>query len=330
MSYSRAGRFSICTCFVVVLSLLAGDVSGELRKINFSPITSIIGQPVYYNEEPVMVDIMSVEYLDNLRLMVVTPDGYEYTGSLSEIQEALASKEDKEDDYALWNQFYETLDDIMIDKRSVVGTDQRHLQSPSSYPYTAMGQIEIGCTGTFIASRTVQTAGHCVHNRHSWHRYLDIAREKGCDPSEGKTHKWAYAITLKSWVEHSYASSDIAWIIYKTHSPVTMPMTSETPSEGTEIRIYGYPADLPNRCLYGTSCKLSQVMEKRLAYQCDTFGGNSGSAIYYMKEGKPTIIGVHGYGTENSVSGYNKGTRITTHYESIAKKVIAKYNGKGK
>ena len=113
-------------------------------------------------------------------------------------------------------------------------------------------------------------------------------------------------------------------IIVSSRSPVTMSFTSITPPAATTtIFIYGYPADLPKRCLYGTSCPLAQVLDKRLKYTCDTYGGNSGSAVYYRKRNKEyTIIGVHAYGVSR---GKNSGTRMTGSYYAITNSVINKY-----
>ena len=288
-----------------------------------------------------MVSAMSqFENAESIRLMVITRDGVEYSGTFAEIKHSILKNggehvsndgfKEEMANYDSLNRFYNVLEDVMElseedrRKRSVVGPDQRHWQNPSVYPFTAMGQIEIGCSGTFVSSNVLQTAGHCVNNKKEWHRYLDVHREKNCDPNKGFKHNWEYAITLQSWVENNYPSRDIAWIVYENKSPISLPMTSLTPAEGTKIYIYGYPADEAGSCLYGTSCLLSVVTERRLEYHCDTYGGDSGSAIYYVKEGRPIIIGVHGYGTNNHVSGLNKGTRITKAYETIAREIISR------
>jgi V8-like Glu-specific endopeptidase len=307
--------------FFLALSLWCDFATS--KRIQFSSITSIVDLPVQYNTEPVSEQSIDM-YVEGLRLVVVTRHGYEFTGTRSEIHKVL-EREKQEKLQDIIEGLTQELD-FDIYKRSVVGRDQRVKQNPKEYPYTAMGRIEIGCTGSFIASNVVQTAGHCVHHQGKWFRYLDIHREKDCNPDKGIKHKWTHAITLKKWTENDYPNYDIGWIIYESSSPVTMPFTSATPEVNTPIFIYGYPGDKTKACLYGSTCHLSKNLAERLAYRCDTYGGESGSAIYYMKENKPVIIGVHGYGTQDHRTGYNKGTRLTSTYAAIAKHVIAKFN----
>ena len=142
---------------------------------------------------------------------------------------------------------------------------------------------------------------------------MDVHRAKDCDPNQGTKHIWKNAVTIDGWISNRIPENDIGWIIVGTPSPVLMSFTHMIPpATSTTIFIYGYPADLPttsrpNWCLYGTSCPLAIVESKRLRYKCDTYGGNSGSAVYYSRNGVNTIIGVHAYGAYQE---RNSGTRM--------------------
>ena len=293
---------------------------------------------------------------------MVTKDGYEYTGSLEEVENLFYTKEDKDDENEELpthshdksqdekmpshphdisqdedvlthanNDFRKVLEDSLEDlaeKRSVIGTDQRQKQVPNSFPYTAIGRVALGCTGTFIAPKTVLTAGHCVYGRSGWYSRLDVYRAKDCDPDQGTKHTWNVAVTLAAWINDRIPENDIGWIIVDTPSLVSMSFTFMTPPvTSTTIFIYGYPADLPTTrrpdwCLYGTNCPLAIVESKRLKYTCDTYGGNSGSGVYYNRNGRYTIIGVHAYGV---YQGTNSGTRMTTWYYILTHYVIRFY-----
>ena len=218
----------------------------------------------------------------------------------------------------------DTLEDL-AEKRSVIGHDQRHHQVPYHFPFTAIGHIAVGCTGTFISHNTVLTAGHCVHGQSGWYSKLNIHRAKDCDPNKGQVHTWKSAITLRAWINNPRPENDIGWIIVNTPSPVKMSFTFMTPpARTTTIYIYGYPADFRRWCLYGTNCPLAQVLDKRLRYTCDTYGGNSGSPVYYNKTGVYTIIGVHAYGISIQ-QRKNSGTRMTSAYFLITQRVIKRF-----
>ena len=96
-----------------------------------------------------------------------------------------------------------------------------------------------------------------------------------------------------------------------------------SPVTSTNIYIYGYPADLPKWYLYGTNCPLAIVEDKRLRYTCDTYGCNSGSGVYYNRNGVNTIIGVHAYGV---YQGTNAGTHMTKSYYDTTIYVISQYS----
>lgn len=53
-----------------------------------------------------------------------------------------------------------------------------------------------------------------------------------------------------------------------------------------------------------------------IVHRIDTFGGNSGSAIYYKKDKELMIVGIHTGGRPNSpyMPGYNFGPRITVEH----------------
>ena len=326
------------------------------KKIQFSPIKNIIGLPVQFSDKPAPPEGTD-EFLKGLRLIMVTKDGYEYTGSLEDVENLFYTKENKDDTEELPahphdksqdgkipshphdksqdedllthtnTDFRKVLEDSLEDlaeKRSVIGPDSRRRQVPNRFPYTAIGRVAIGCTGTFIAPKTVLTAGHCVYGRSGWYSELDVHRAKDCDPNQGTKHSWTIAVTLTAWVNNRIPENDIGWIIVGTPSRVTMSYTYLTPpAVSTTIYIYGYPADLPKWCLYGTCCPLAIIEDKRLRYTCDTYGGNSGSGVYYNRNGVYTIIGVHAYGVYR---GTNSGTRMTKWYYDLTC-FVARYYG---
>ena len=300
------------------------------KKIQFSPIKSIAGMSVKFSDKAAPLEGTD-EFLEGLRLVMVTKDGYEYTGSLEDVASLFSTKEDKDNELHTrpLGKFRKVLEDSLEDlaeKRSVIGNDDRQLQVPDSFPYTAIGRIAIGCTGTFVAPKVVLTAGHCVHNSNSgWFSNLDVHRAKGCNPDPGTTHTWTSVFTINAWINNPLPENDIAWIVVDSDSPVTMSITALTPpATSTTIYIYGYPDDLANQCLYGTSCSLAEVQSKRLMYTCDTFNGNSGSPIYYLNSNNVhTIIGVHAYGLSG---GTNSGTRITIPYYEITN-IVVENNG---
>ena len=322
-------------CILCILAAANGFPYTK-KKITFSTKTTVDHENFDLNENS--PEEGTAEFYDSLRTVAVTSEGYEYTGSLEEVMEYFASEtlsefddtsdKDSDEDPSGKDGSFQLLADAMQkmlpEKRSVIGDDTRKkVSNPAGrFPYTAIGRIGTGCTGTFIAPYVALTSAHCVYDTDTdeWLEALTISRHKNCNPDQGTAHTWKRALTLKGYTRDHLQSYDIAVIIYRQSSPVFMEFTSASSISLGTVNIYGYPGDKAGRCMWGTSCKLAKVTDDFLRYPCDTAGGMSGSAVYkYWSSTKTrTIYGVHGYGSSGSPPN-NKAIRITSYYETKIK-----------
>jgi V8-like Glu-specific endopeptidase len=79
--------------------------------------------------------------------------------------------------------------------------------------------------------------------------------------------------------------------------------------------ISGYPGDKPPGSQWYDSHQIASVDARKVYYDIDTMGGQSGAAVYRIKDGKRIAIAVHAYG--GGVT--NSGTRITRPvYDNLA------------
>jgi glutamyl endopeptidase len=85
----------------------------------------------------------------------------------------------------------------------------------------------------------------------------------------------------------------------------------QNPLPAYNVNINGYPGDKPAGTMWHSFCQLQIIQDFRLYYACDTFGGESGSAVYVYKSADQsrTIYGIHAYGVDST--GLNGATRIT-------------------
>jgi V8-like Glu-specific endopeptidase len=72
--------------------------------------------------------------------------------------------------------------------------------------------------------------------------------------------------------------------------------------------ISGYPGDKPSGTQWYDFRKLAAVSSRKVYYDIDTAGGQSGSAVYRIINGARFGIAIHAYGGATT----NSGTRIST------------------
>lgn len=202
--------------------------------------------------------------------------------------------------------------------RSVIGTDERVQVSPTTYwPWVTMGRIDIGCTGTVVGPRHVITAGHCVYNTDtdSWYYNLNFSAAQDGSYLPFGTSVWHTAITTTGWTVNHDRNYDYAMIILAD----TLGYWTGYMSYGFDnnlcsnciVNINGYPGDKPFGTMWHSDCPLTGLQTSRLYYECDTFGGMSGSGVYmYWAPDTRVIYGIHAYGVDHT--GDNSATRINS------------------
>lgn len=208
-------------------------------------------------------------------------------------------------------------------QESVIGPDGRILISNTTvYPWRAQAKLFVtfangktaGCSGTLIQAKYLLTAGHCVHNKAygGWYKKIEVV------PGLNDTYKpygsafATYARTYTGWINSQSPNYDMAlvtldksigsttgWLGYNYYSTIN----------GVTGNIAGYPGDKGGLKLYYHSGPIASSTAQRVSYSIDTFGGQSGSGVYRITDGKRYVFAVHTNGTTASVTT-NSGTRL--------------------
>ena len=66
--------------------------------------------------------------------------------------------------------------------------------------------------------------------------------------------------------------------------------------EGVLHDISGYPGDKPDGTQWYAARRIASVAARKVYYDIDTFGGQSGSAVYRIVDGKRYAFAIHAYG----------------------------------
>ncbi|GMH45431.1 hypothetical protein BSKO_13388 [Bryopsis sp. KO-2023] len=183
------------------------------------------------------------------------------------------------------------------------GQDRRQVRN-SKYPFSAIGQLDNGCTGTLVGPCHVLTAGHCVFDpqTRNWSRNLGFTPGRtGSDiwPPHGRAEYRDKQVMI-GWQLLSNYSSDIGLIILDRpigHRAGTMNFGAGHDGETVALNMAGYPNDKGNGQLWFDFCEGAYFSySPRVVYhQCTPDNGNSGSPlwVYKRKSGFREVRGVH-------------------------------------
>ncbi|MCW4464800.1 serine protease [Glutamicibacter sp. MNS18] len=227
--------------------------------------------------------------------------------------------------------FEEDLPDIGVASfgmlpQTVHGTDDRVRISPASgYPWRAHASLLITArdgaryigTGWFVGPRTLITAGHCVFIRNSgnpardgWVQSVQVAPGRDAASYPYGT-AWATGLrSVTGWTVNGNADYDYGAIILGSNlGSTTGWLGAANYSDATLLastgNLSGYPGDKPSGTQWYHARRIHSVTARKVYYDIDTFGGQSGSAVYVLNNGARYAVAVHAYG-----GSVNSGTRI--------------------
>ena len=207
----------------------------------------------------------------------------------------------------------------------VIGTDDRvRITNTTAYPWRVICSLLITArdgsrwigTGWLVGPRTVITAGHVVymHRHGGWVRRIEVIPGRN-----GSARPYRSCISLsfhsvKGWTRKKKRSHDYGAIIL----PRSCPYGSRLGYFGyanlnyfsllrLKVNLSGYPGDKPSGTQWWHARRIKWVTRRTLVYNIDSAGGQSGSPVWRLKNGKRHVVGIH---TNGSSSG-NSATRIT-------------------
>jgi glutamyl endopeptidase len=211
----------------------------------------------------------------------------------------------------------------------VHGPDDRvQITNTTIYPWRAIASLVIKArdnsmwvgTGWFISPRTLITAGHCVYIKNSgvpgrdgWAKSINVMPGRnGSNLPFGSVTSTSFR-SVRGWTEGGKEEYDYGAIIIPTELGSTVgtfgfAVYSDSELGSVKGNISGYPGDKPSGTQWYDARQIASVGARKVYYDIDTVGGQSGSAVFRNADGKRIAIAVHAYGGEQT----NSGTRISS------------------
>ena len=170
----------------------------------------------------------------------------------------------------------------------------------------ANGGVGIG-TGWLAGPRTVVTAGHCVHHSAlaGWADTIQVSAGQDRSDRPFGTITASRFSSVDRWVSNADPDFDVGCIHLDESLGDTVGWFSTAslpPSqlEAHRINISGYPSDRgAGTEQYFHANRILHVSDRRVFYDVDTFGGQSGSPVWIHEEDEapPLVVAIHAYGT---------------------------------
>jgi glutamyl endopeptidase len=212
---------------------------------------------------------------------------------------------------------------------AVHGPDDRiKITNTAVYPWRVHASLLITAadnskwlgTGWFIGPHTLMTAGHVVYIKNSgvpgrdgWVRSISVmpGRNGSTLPYGAVTSSSFRSVT--GWTNSGDQNFDYGAIIIPTQLGTTVGWLGFGAFSDADLRaatgnISGYPGDKPSGTQWYDARRIASVDAGKVYYDIDTFGGQSGSAVYRISGGARQAVAIHAYGGATN----NSGTRITT------------------
>lgn len=211
---------------------------------------------------------------------------------------------------------------------TVHGPDDRiQITNTTIYPWRAIASLQITAndnsqwigTAWFIGPHTLMTAGHVVYIKNSGVPGRDgwVKSIKVMPGRNGANIPWLVTSntfrTVSGWANNGDQNYDYGAIIIPTELGNTLGwfgfgVYSDADLVASIGNIAGYPGDKPAGTLWYDARKIDSVNSRKVFYDIDTAGGQSGSAVYRIISGQRFGIAVHAYGGATT----NSGTRIVS------------------
>jgi V8-like Glu-specific endopeptidase len=145
------------------------------------------------------------------------------------------------------------------------------------------------CSGFLVAPNTMVTAGHCITNNDDCagvafvfgYRYNSATEA----PSEVSASE-VYSCKRVVHTQHPNAGADFAVVELDRpvvgHQPLAVRQSGSV-QVGDELVVIGHPSGLPTKIADGAKVRTSSAGTGYFVANLDTYGGNSGSAVFNAK-----------------------------------------------
>ena len=171
------------------------------------------------------------------------------------------------------------------------------------------------CSGFLVAPDVVVTAGHCISSQTSCERIKFVFgfRLEG-EGAQPRTTPADHVFSCKTLIHSVAKGQGEDFAVVRLDRPVTFaaPLAYRTrgqPEVGEALEVIGHPAGLPLKLANGANVR--SVQSEYMVANLDTYGGNSGSAVFNASTHEVEGVLVRGEADFDYRDGCAKSKRCT-------------------
>jgi V8-like Glu-specific endopeptidase len=196
-------------------------------------------------------------------------------------------------------------------------------------------------TGWLVAPRTIITAGHCVYDARQmggWANKISIAPGRDAVDRPYGTLESTKFSTTDVWLQKQDPDFDISAI--HLAEPIgdqvgwfQVASLTDDQLRGYLVNVSGYPAQPGEGTQqWWAKNRIREVTPRRIFYEVDTSGGQSGAPVYIIEKNgaPPMVVGIHAYGVGGTPQSIplqvNSAPRIIPEVVAQIEKWIAQDN----
>jgi glutamyl endopeptidase len=198
---------------------------------------------------------------------------------------------------------------------SLIGLDERtRIVSTTTAPWKFVCALDIDApfgrfigTGWVVAPRTLITAGHCVFDQNQmggWAREIFVSPGQDREVKPFGTLKVVRFSTVDLWQQNQDPDFDMAALhldqpLFGEGEGFQVGAFPDGELKGFMVNVSGYPGTPGNgEEQWWAKNRIREVTPRRIFYDVDTSGGQSGGPayIFHDENAPPIVVGIHAYG----------------------------------